>query len=52
MLENIQLIQEDLLHSASVVDAKGQEVPITQEMINQACEKIEKNLEQRQTPSN
>lgn len=47
MLDNKPLIAKDLLHSASLVDEKGREVPITRDMINQACEKIERNLEQQ-----
>lgn len=47
MLDNKNIISKEILHSASLVDEKGHEVPITRDMINQAFEKIEKNLEQQ-----
>ena len=34
----------DYLHSAAIVDANGKETPITDEMINTVCEKIERAL--------
>ena len=32
----------------SIIDAKGREVPITEQMILQACRELEQSLQQRQ----
>lgn len=41
-------IDDKTLHSAAIIDADGHEVAITSEMIDRACEKLAKNIEQFQ----
>ena len=41
-------IDEDFLHSAAIIDANGQEITITKEMIDQACDQLATQIDQFQ----
>ncbi len=41
-----QMTQDDStadFHGAAIINSDGQEVPITEEMVKQACEELEEN---------
>lgn len=39
-------MDDKVLHSAAIIDAEGHEVPITDNMIDDACEKLAKKADQ------
>jgi hypothetical protein len=40
----VTAISSEYLHSAAMIDANGNEIPITEEMILKACDRIENAL--------
>lgn len=39
------------LYSAAIIDAEGREIPITEQMIQQACRELEQNLATQSRPA-
>jgi hypothetical protein len=41
-------MDEDILHSAAIIDANGREITITKEMIDLACDQLATQIDQFQ----
>ncbi len=39
------------LYSAAIIDAEGREIPITEQMIQQACRELEQSLATQSRPA-
>ena len=46
-----QELDDEFLHSATIIDADGNEIAITKEMIDMACDKLANQIEKFEHPA-